>query len=456
MGASWSSGGSIVVSTAQWDLLSVPADGGEPKSLLAASESGLKVVRLLPHLLPGEEAVLFTLAKPQEPQGSIAVRVLKSGEERILVPDATQASYLDGWLIFARSGTLFAVRFDLQRLAVAGTPVPVLQGLLFSQAFGTTHYSVSQSGTLAHVTGPAAAERRLSTIDRRGATALLSDLRRAYYMPRVSPDGARLAVTILEDGAYSIWTTQSLDGAASRIAENSFDPVWSPDGKSIAFATSRDGGLNLAVARLDEGIPPKTIFVDGAAKVPTSWTPDGRSIVFTRVDPGGSTGEDVYVIGADGTGARPLLQTPENESGGVVSPDGKWLAFSSGGVTSSGVVVSPLTGPGRQSRVDVERSTMPVWSRDGRELFFLSGPRRDRMMAVEISVDGSGMRLGKPRFLFEQNMATGIGFSLPRYDILPDGQRFLFATAEDVPPATEIRLTLGWGKQLRESLVVGR
>ena len=88
--------------------------------------------------------------------------------------------------------------------------------------------------------------------------------------------------------------------------------------------------MHLAVARLDEGVPPKTIFMDGAAKVPTSWTPDGKSIVFTRVDQDGSTGEDVYIIGADGTGGRPLVQTTENESGGDVSPDGNWLAFSSG------------------------------------------------------------------------------------------------------------------------------
>ena len=369
MGASWS-GSSIVASSAQADLLSVPADGGDAKSLLTAAEAkGGAVQRLLPHMLPGGDALLFSLTRPQEMLGSVAVRVVKTGEERVLVRDATQASYFDGWLAFARSGTLFAVRFDLQRLAIAGTPVPVLQGVKFNQSFGTTHYSVAKNGTLAYVAG-ADAERPLAMVDRNETMSVPNDLRRASYLPRISPDGRRLALTILEDGAYSIWLTGSLDGPPSRFAEQSFDPVWSPDGKSIAFTTLRDGGLNLAVARVDEGVPPKTIFSDNAAKVPTSWTPDGKSVLFTRVDPDGATGEDVYIIGADGASARPLVQTADNETAAAVSPDGKWLAFSRGGV-----LIAPLSDPARQSRVGVESASMPVWSRDGRELFFLSGPR---------------------------------------------------------------------------------
>jgi eukaryotic-like serine/threonine-protein kinase len=449
MGASWS-GNSIVAST-EADLLSVPAEGGEAKSLLTSAESkSAQVERLLPHFLPGGEAVLLTLARPQEMQGSVAVRVLKTGEERVLVRDATQASYFDGWLTFARSGTLFAVPFDLQRLATTGTPVPVLQGVMFNQSFGTTQYSVAANGTLAHVTGPAG-ERRLLAADRNGATSAVSDLRRAYYLPRVSPDGGRLALTILDDGAFGVWMTQSLDGAPVRIAENSFDPVWSPDGRSMAFATSRDGGMNLAVARLYESTPPKTIFVDNAMKVPTSWTPDGKSIVFTRVDPDGSTGEDVYIIGADGTGVRPLVQTAANESGGVVSPDGRWLAFSTSGGRGVVVAVGPVSDPARHTRVAIERCAMPVWSRGGRELFFLSGQRFNRMMVMEVSAELAGVRLGKPRFLFEQNIAAGIGYSLARFDVMPGDQRFIFVKAEDAAPASEIRLTLDWGAQLRRS-----
>ena len=375
--------------------------------------------------------------------GSVAVRVVKTGEERVLLRDATQASYFDGWLAFARSGTLFAVRFDLQRLAIAGTPVPVLQGVKFSQSFGTTHYSVAKNGTLAYVAG-ADAERPLAMIERNGTMSVPNDLRRASYLPRASPDGRRLALTILEDGAYSIWLTGSLDGPPSRFAEQSFDPVWSPDGKSIAFTTLRDGGLNLAVARVDEGVPPKTIFSDNAAKVPTSWTPDGKSVLFTRVDPDGATGEDVYIIGADGARPRPLVQTADNETGAAVSPDGKWLAFS-----RDGVLIAPLSDPARQSRVGVESASMPVWSRDGRELFFLSGPRWNRMMVAEVNADAAGLRLGKPRRLFEQDIAPGIGFSLPRYDVMPDGQRFLFVKREDAAPVNEIRIMLDWGAQLR-------
>jgi len=129
------------------------------------------------------------------------------------------------------------------------------------------------------------------------------------------------------------------------VAENAFAPVWSPDGRRIAFTNDLEGRLNLAVIGVDDGTAARSIYVDDALKVPTSWTRDRQSIVFTRVDPSGTTGEDIYIVGADGTGARPLLQSAENEKGGVVSPDGQWLAFSVGSLITGGVAFAPLTLP---------------------------------------------------------------------------------------------------------------
>jgi len=113
------------------------------------------------------------------------------------------------------------------------------------------------------------------------------------------------------------------------------------------------------------------------------------------------------------------------------------------------VLLAPLSDPARQSRVDAQAATMPVWSRNGRELFFLAGARRNRMMVVTVTGDDGGPRLDKPRLLFEHNMGSSVDFSLPRYDVMPDGQRFVFATAEDAAPATEIRVALDWAAQLR-------
>ena len=269
-------------------------------------------------------------------------------------------------------------------------------------------------------------------------------------MPRVSPDGQRLAVTILDEGVYSIWTADAPGSSSERRADASLNPVWSPDGSRLAFTMARDG-LNLAIMPADGGGPPTPVLVDASYKLPTSWTPDGQFVVFTRVDPAGKTGEDVYIIAADGTGMRALANSADNESGGGVSPTGEWLAYAAGSHTRTAIYVAPFRDPGRRARVEVEDGYMPVWSRDGRELFFLSGPRRTRVMSVRVSAGAGGPQLGRPELLFEQSMGGSVGFGLARYDVTPDG-RFLFATAETPKPSTEIRMVLDWGARLRPLL----
>jgi eukaryotic-like serine/threonine-protein kinase len=444
MGASWGFNGTIVAAVAPQAMVAVPDAGGQLRPLVDPVASDVR--RSLPHMLPGDRAFLLTVIRQHEPQGSVAVRLLESGEERILVPDATHAAYLDGALVFARSGTLFAVAFDPERLAIAGTPVPVLEGVLFNATFGTTQYAVSPGGRLAYAPGPSATGRLLSRIDRAGAATPLTYPRRPYYMPRVSPDGQRLAVTILDEGAYSIWTTDSPGGSMARLAEASLNPVWSPDGSRLAFTSARDG-LDIAIMPSDGSRPATPIIVDGTYKLPTSWTPDGQFVVFTRNDPAGSTGEDIYIAAADGTGMHALAQSPENESSGVVSPDGEWLAYAAGGHTRTAIYVAALREPGRRTRVDTEDGYMPVWSRNGGELFFLTGTRRDRLMSVRVTAAADGLRLGRPERLFDQSMGGSVGFGLSRYDVTPDG-RFVFATAQTPVPSTEIRVDLAWRAHL--------
>jgi hypothetical protein len=196
----------------------------------------------------------------------------------------------------------------------------------------------------------------------------------------VNERGAHGAVTVLEDGEYSIWTTAAADGSLTRRAEASLDPVWSPDGLQLAFTSLREG-MNLAVMPSDGSGPPRPILVDAAHKVPTSWTPDGRFVLFTQTEPAGSTGEDVCIAAADGTGARPLADSRDNESGAVVSPDGQWFAYSAGAHTRAEIYVAALANPARRSRVETEDGYNPVWSRDGDELFFLMGTGRFQLAA---------------------------------------------------------------------------
>jgi serine/threonine protein kinase/Tol biopolymer transport system component len=445
MGAAWGADGHIIASIATHELLAVPDGGGIPRHLVPGS--GDEVTRALPHLLPGGRAVLLGLARAHEPHGAVGVRELASGSEKVLVPDATSPAYVDGFLLFARAGTIFAVRFDPERLTLDGTPVPVLEGVLYNESFGTTHYAIASNGALAYVPGPASAGRTLATITRKGEVATLTDSRRAYYMPRVSPDGQRFALTILDEGAYGIWSMDLARQSLARLAAASFDPIWSPDGGRIVFSTSREGRADLAIMPSDGSSPPAPLLVDAAYKLPTSWSPDGKWIVFTRMEPGSSTGEDIFIVATDGTGVRPVIQSAVNETGGVISPDGRWLAYSSGDLNTTSVYVSSLREPARRWRVDADGGYMPRWSPDGRELFFLAATRRNRLTAVDVTVEGNALSPSKPRLVLELNMGSSIGFGLPRYDIMPDGERFVFATTE--PAAlTEIRMLLDWRRHL--------
>src|SRR5688572_16676773 len=138
-------------------------------------------------------------------------------------------------------------------------------------------------------------------------------MRGSLYMPRVSPDGRRIAVTVRHEDGYSISIFDLATGSVSESIAGGLAPVWSPDGRRVAFASVHgDGGLSLNVMPVDRSSPVAAIVTDGNANVPTSWSPDGRSIVFTRVVASGTTGEDIFVIAPDGSSLRPLVQLAGN------------------------------------------------------------------------------------------------------------------------------------------------
>jgi Tol biopolymer transport system component len=428
--------------------------GGTPEALthFAKGENSHR----WPEFLPGGKAVLFSAAMTTStwvnPQ--VAVHSTATGERRNLVQLATQPRYaLSGHLLYAHAGTLMAAPFDPQRLALTGAAVPVVQGVMQSAITGAAQYSLSATGSLVYVPGSIQADqRKLVWVTRNGTEQPIAAPARTYRIPRLSPDGRRVVVAIDDEGAQT-WQYDLARDALTRLTFGGTvnqAPVWSPDGKRVAFQSNREGSLNV-FSQLADGSGGLERLTSGSSPAANSWSSDGQLLAFVDVDP--TTGWDIWVLRLSDHKAQIFLQTASNESAPIFSPDGHWLAYISDETGHSEVYVQPYPGPGGKWQISADGGTEPAWNPNGRELFYRSGRK---MMAVEI-VTQLGFTAGKPRVLFEGDyLPTPLQFS--NYDVSQDGQRFLMlkpSEAGDSAPA-QINVVLNWFEELKRLAPAGK
>jgi Tol biopolymer transport system component len=290
----------------------------------------------------------------------------------------------------------------------------------------------------------------------------------AYVFPRLSPDGRRVAVSIQEQ-EMQIWLYDLSRETLTRFTfegNTNLNPVWTPDGKRVAFTSNKEGPLNPFWQLADGGGGLERLTTSEYVQVPMSWSPDGQLLTFIEINP--TTGFDIWALRmgdpSPGSGqapsaglgqvrkAQPFLRTPFNESAPRFSPDGRWLAYISNESGRNEVYVQPYPGPGGKWQISTEGGGEPVWNPNGRELFYRSG---DKMMAVDIAAQ-SGFAAGKPRMLFEgQYVPTPL--TAPYYDVSPDGQRFLMLKASEQAQSapTQINVVLNWFEELKRRVPPG-
>ena len=328
-GARWGADDTIVFGQRGAGIMQVSADGGTPEVLIPLTET--EEVGHGPQVLPGEKAVLFTLGDGTNwNDAQIVVHSLETDERKVLIEGGRDARYVPtGHLVYVLDGTLLAVPFDVDELEVTGGPIPMAEGVMTAGSrTGAAHFSVSDTGALVYVAGSDRADRTLVWVDRDGREEALAAEPRAYTYPRISPDGGRVALAVA-DLEIDIWRW---DFARETLTRLTFDPsredypVWTPDGRQVAFASERDGTQNLywkaadgtgAVERLTESENPQ---------VPYAFTPDGRQLVFQESGPERSL--DLGMLSLEGS-SEPLLATEFWEVNAEVSPDGRWLAYQS-------------------------------------------------------------------------------------------------------------------------------
>jgi Tol biopolymer transport system component len=227
-------------------------------------------------------------------------------------------------------------------------------------------------------------------------------------------------------------------------------PVWTPDGKHVAFAAVKDGPINLFWQLADGSGGLERLTTSENSNYAMSWSPDGKQLAFGELAPG--TGRDISVLRLSDHKIQSFLRTPATEGAAAFSPDGHWLAYVSDESGRFEVYVQPYPGPGGKWQISTDGGTEPVWNRNGRELFYRSG---NKMMAVDITVQ-PGFTVGKPRVLFEGSYVPTPA-TIPNYDVSPDGQRFLIVKEDQqAKNLTQINVVLNWFEELRQKVPSGK
>ncbi len=453
-GASWGPDDTIIFATADptTGLMSVPGGGGEPKMLTKADATRGEQDHLFPSILPGGRAVLFTITASQVENAQVAVLDLATGQQKTLIRGGSHAEYVDpsagsgqalstgsgqaGYLVYGASGTLRAVRFDLARLEVLSDPVPVAEQVMMSTITGAANFAVSRAGSLVYVPGTLAAARAapprsLVWVDRRGREEPIAAPPRAYAIPRISPDGTRVALDIRDQG-MDIWIRDVGRETLTRLTSDpGVDqiPVWTPDGRRVIWTSQRSGtgNPNLFWQAADGTGAAERLTTNPLPQFPTSVAPDGMRVVLFE-NSAKTASQDVSMVALNGQRATEMIvATSAMETGGEVSPDGRWLAYQSNESGQFEVYVRPFP------KVDTGRwqistlgGTRPAWARSGRELFYLDG--EGLLTAVPVQTGGPTFSAGKPTRILNTRYhagSTARGIDVRGYDVSADGQRFL-------------------------------
>jgi len=429
-GASWGREGRIVYanrfsSEFRW----VSADGGKPETVteLLPGETGHR----WPQHLPDGESLLFSVRTSEGTR--IVVQSLRTGVRRTLFSEAdgaTQALYLaTGHLLYDQPEGILVSAFDIDSLAKEGTPAsPLPNAHSFPGAGGLSYVAASATGDVVFL--PASAARRrasLRSLSQGGEWVELSSEREGFESLAIDPEGRRIALTVRGDGGAAIWVYdvgRSFLSPLVRDGRASTNPVWAPDGRSLTFASGREGRPpNLFRVAADGSGVEERFLESGEAAFPNSWSPDGSALLFY-------SSYGISVLREDGSVERLLLG-----SAARFSPDGHFLAYVSAQSGRDEVYVTSYPVPGARTRISTDAGNLPVWSRDERRLYF-----RSRAGIARVSIEaGERVEAGLPELVAEVEVID--------FDVTPD-ERIVAILPEGSQGWDRLHVVVGWSREL--------
>ena len=458
-GATWGDDNSIVFATASSStgLQRVPSAGGEPVELTKPNPESGESDHLYPQFLPGSQRVLFTITATTGgiDASQVAVLDLRTSTKKILMRGGSQAHYLpSGHLVYVAAGSLRAVRFDLERLEVVGTAVPIVSKVM-TLPTGAAEFDIARDGTLVYVAAgaEAAAQRTLVWVDRQGREQPIKAApARQYESPRLSPDGRRVAFEIRDQG-NDIWVWDIDRETLTRVTSDpGLDqaPAWMPDGRRLVFSSQADGSVGSLFwqAADGSGVAERLTRSPNLQRL-SAILADGKRILFH--EPSATTATDIRMLTLDDRRVQPVLQTPQAELQGTASPDGHWLAYEANDSGQPQVFVRPFPNVNdAKVQVSTAGGSEPVWARNGQELFYLTPS--GALMSAPVG-RGITWSAGTPTKLFDGRYYGGTGLAGTRtYDVSLDSKRFLMikpggAAGQDSTPT--IVVVQNWFEELK-------
>jgi len=444
LGAGWT--GDTIVFAVFKGIYRVPATGGTPE-LIVPREGSEQLTG--PQLLPGGQAVLYTKANVgSSSDGEIIVEQIGTKSRTVLLRGGMDARYVasgGGYLVYSRSGEIVGVPLDLAALTVTGPPVSLLGGVRENVGTGTGHFSVSATGALVYVSGTADDNAELVWVDMKGAQQPITSEKGAYQYLRVSPDGTRVAYTASSGGDRDIFVLDWARNSKIRLTKEAggeTSPIWSPDSRRIAYNASRTGGQSSIYWRAADGSGEEEQLTTGPnLRAPFSWSKDGQTLFFVEQNP--QNRNDIWALPMTGDRTpRALVTSRFDERRPAISPDGRWLAYGTNEPGPFEIHVRPYPETARgQYQASAGGGTSPVWSIDGRAIFYRNGGKVFRVN-VTTSPD---FKAGKPEELFTFSGSD----QYMNYDLSPDGKRFAMIKSGGDSGAAEYRVVVNWIEELK-------
>jgi Tol biopolymer transport system component len=455
LGATWGRNDVILLAPVnRTSIHRVPASGGTPEPVTTLDTTRENSHRW-PHFLPDGTHFLFTVRTDSAANNAVYLGSIGGGPVERLFATQSNAIYVEpGYVLHVRDRTLLAQPFDARSLSVEGSARPVAAGVAQEAPSAVAAFSASADGSILSYRRGQGRTARLTWFDRTGHILGTLGPSAPYQAVRLAPDGRRAAVDVIDvdHGTRDVWIVDS-GGVLRRLTSHSatdWMPVWSPDGRSLVFASDRMGHSSLFRAPADGSASEQLLFRGVSGAFPNDWSPDGRHLLILMDSPGGEASRSAYLLPVNGTSPAPLLNSSVPVTNFRFSPDGQRVAYHARETGEFEIYVMSVPDR-RRLRASTDGGILPSWTSAGRELWYVN--RQNELMSVSLAADPfearPPVRLFAPCRNTDPPSIFAAGSDFRAYSVAADGSRVLAVCADDHSADATTVVSVNWTARLQ-------